>query len=188
MKREYYSDGRISQKKAEALGPEIEAVAKANGGRATAWDMLEFARHNPSSAFHKEITWDRDAAAEQWQLQECRTVLEQVKVRIVNVEGRVVQSGPVVICIDAEPKVRVEVGKREHNLRPYVLTEIVRTEPDLQDAALREAKSLVLAFRRRVTTLEELFGGRPTFTQLKESLDLFAQDLERDEVGQPVAA
>lgn len=186
--KEFYSDSpRVSQKEAQVFGPEIERLAEANGGEVTAWHILDAAR-NPASPLHPKFTWDDEAAAEQYRLQEARGIVDAVKVRIIRVDGELLSDGPVVINIKRKEPIRIQENGREYNLNPYVLTTVLQNRPDDQDTAIEEAKRMLLAFRRRLGTLQNLFGDRyPSVQTVIRGLEEFAKEVDEESAGVAIA-
>lgn len=174
--KEYYSDNGLGQKEAAELGPEIERLAEANGGQATAMDMLRAAK-DPASPFHKHLTWDNQYAADQWRLQECRLILDRVKVRYIEGE-QVVSEGPIVLNVRLHGMTVPETENgNQYNLKPYVLVSVLRELPDEAERAVQDAVRAVKGYRRRLEMLQSVLAPRyPSMQKVLTALGEFERE------------
>jgi hypothetical protein len=131
-------------------------------------DMLVEYAANPKTHVHRCFTWDNDAAAHQYRLQQARMLIRSVQI--------VYEERP------AEPQrvftlVTVEHGNAKQG---YMPTEIIVTKPDLFSDALRRLKAEATAALRSVKELERLAPAHKA-----KALQRAARDLGRaaDSIG-----
>lgn len=128
--------------KADIVGRELERVRQKNGGL-TANGVVAAARSR-ANYLHRYFTWDDTKAAEEWRLEQARTLIRSVVVQQMGVESDSL-TNPV--------RVYAAIGgKRE---RYFPMADIVRDPIRMADL-LEQAREELRWFREKYAALKEL--------------------------------
>ena len=108
--REYFAaaGSAFTKADAEVIGPQIEVLAEE--GDASRERIRDVAR-SPNSPLHRFFDWDRDVAADKWQLHQADTMLRSIRVRVIE-DGRP-RTAPAYKIERAQPKSGIARG---HNV------------------------------------------------------------------------
>lgn len=108
--------------KSDAVRRALKALERA--GKLTAEDVVSAAR-DPESPLHAFFEWDDARAADAWRLEQARTLIRSVQIRVSVEEGRAISVPVYVRDPDAE-----------HEVQGYRTLENVRGNPAAAKAAL----------------------------------------------------
>lgn len=136
--------GKIDPQKAYN---ETERIKSKNGGVLTAGMVVEKARakRNP---LHKQFEWDNDAAAEEYRLEQARSMLRAIHVTYEEAPSLAPQR---VYVTTTEPAVKDNPARKVYRSVDEVLADPVARD-ELLGNAIREA----ISFRRKYNALSEL--------------------------------
>lgn len=127
---------------AQVLGEALEAITAAHGGRLKPADVVAAARY-PSSPLNPHFEWDDSVAAEQFRLDQARSVIRVV--RIVPADNH-------------EPR-RAFISVGDAAGRAYRPVGDVMSSTDLQARLMAQADKELVAFQARYRGLKELCGA-----------------------------
>lgn len=125
---------------AQKIGEALAKVAAKGGGSLTPTAVVETAR-NPRNVLHKHFEWDDSKAAQQWRVEQARSVIQ---------------------CIHAEDSsasqghVRAFISVATNEGRAYHTIAAVKESVDLQSRILKQADRDLEAFERRYQALQDV--------------------------------
>lgn len=85
--KDYFAEvgSKFTKEDADVIGPELSELALR--GQYTAQDIADVAR-STNSPLHKYFEWDNDKAANLYRVGQARTMMAQIKVRVVDDDGK----------------------------------------------------------------------------------------------------
>jgi hypothetical protein len=135
----------LAHKRADIVAKELKRIAENHGGELLPRDVVEAARP-ARSPLHSYFEWDKDKAAEQWNLEQARSLIritfEAIQVNGGHEKHRIFYS----LTTDR----RAGKGYRS-------ITSIMQN-PSWRQQLLDDALSELTAFRQKYGTLSELAG------------------------------
>lgn len=125
---------------AQKIGEALAKIAETAGGQLTPSAVVEAARKS-SNVLHKHFEWDDTKAAQQWRVEQARSVIQ-----CIHAEDRAVASG----------HVRAFVSIATNDGRAYHTIAAIKESVDLQSRVLEQADRDLEAFERRYNALQDV--------------------------------
>ena len=150
---------------------ELEEIKRANGGTATPYQVVEYAK-NPDTALHSKFTWDDSEAARAYRLWQARQVLrvyvqyEIPERKTTQVKLKVAEAKPVA-AKTIRGTVSLPSDRKAGN--GYRWIEDVLEHPDRRAEMLTMAKRELELFRRKYKELSELADVHAAIDKVIES-------------------
>ncbi len=150
----------LSEADARRYGPALQKLCAKKHG-ITAEDLVEEASH-PKSVFRDWFTWDDSLAAKQYRLEQARSLMRSIQVRIIVTPQEAPVTLRVMHCVHREE------GKK------YDFINAIAQVPDELDEILQRALHELIGWRTRYAALQKL---SPIF----KPIDLFVAETEREQ-------
>jgi hypothetical protein len=164
---------KLSHAEKQAAMAALNDLAKRNGGRITAEQLVEAAR-DESSPLHDYFEWDDTAAAHQWRVTQARTLIGSATLNITIDSQKISCPGYV-----RDPSVdTMEQG--------YVQTAKIRTDEDAARDVLNREFDRVKATLTRARKLAAVLGMLAEMDALVDSLDIMTSKIQ--DTGQRLPA
>lgn len=132
----------------------LQEVYRAKGGLMKPLDVVEAARPE-TSPLHKHFEWDDSVAAERFRIEQARTLLQKVYVRIENPDGK-----------GRMAQVFVSLSTDREQSGGYRAMVDVLSDADMKNQLIRDALVDMQIFEDRYKTLRELSS---VFTVMREN-------------------
>ena len=132
----------LGKHKAALVKNILTAIARSNGGRLLAEDIVEEAR-SPKSPLHRYFQWSDDEAARLYRLSQAQWLIRVVRVNVIT-EDATLQS------------VRAFINVRDDDSEFYVPLKVALTSRNYREQMLQDAMDDLRAFKVKYAILSEL--------------------------------
>jgi hypothetical protein len=140
----------------EEIEEELQALYQRHG-RLDPYDVVEAAQ-DPASPLHSRFTWDDDAAAMQWRLEQARALIRTVTIERIE-------------TVDA-PARKIRAWVHDPAGGGYIATADVAKQPDVRDRVLDDMRRDLDRLRTKWKLYEETF--------LSLAADFLATEADRE--------
>lgn len=132
----------LTEEQREAIRQRLAEIEAANGGVLRPTDVVQDAR-DPTSPLHSQFTWEKDKAAEAHWLDQARTLIKSIHVRVTTEHSRV-SIAYYTRDPNAKPSAQGYVGLNRLRSEPEMAREAIIAEFTRAADALRRAREMAV--------------------------------------------
>lgn len=151
---------RLTDEAAARIGPELERIAAET--EATAAEIARRAAAD-TSPLHPYFEWDDEKAAVLYREDQARNIARSIEVTFVSADGSTSQTSRAFMAVSTGIPDRP---------RRYVTVEVVRSEPDMSEEVLVQARAEFLGRKKKFEQYRNLFADEdPELLGVMEAID-----------------